>query len=132
VPERAIPVSTKAEALAMLRSRLLELEERQNARGDARESGGGPDVNLGSQIRSYVLHPYSMVKTPERYERARPPTGCLDGDWTVSSAPTCSERPSEREPPDRPTWRRSSPTDSGLGALQRGPDTRGATAPIPD
>ena len=54
--------SNKAEAMAMLRSRLLELEERKRREEIAKEKGEAQDVNFGSQIRSYVLHPYSMVK----------------------------------------------------------------------
>ncbi|HEY2258701.1 MAG TPA: peptide chain release factor 2 [Solirubrobacteraceae bacterium] len=54
--------SNKAEAMAMLRSRLLELEERRRREEIAREKGEAQDVNFGSQIRSYVLHPYTMVK----------------------------------------------------------------------
>jgi peptide chain release factor 2 len=54
--------SNKAEAMAMLRSRLAELEERKRREEIARERGEAQDVNFGSQIRSYVLHPYTMVK----------------------------------------------------------------------
>jgi peptide chain release factor 2 len=54
--------SNKAEAMAMLRSKLLELEERKRREEIAREKGEAQDVNFGSQIRSYVLHPYTMVK----------------------------------------------------------------------
>ncbi|MBV9680705.1 MAG: peptide chain release factor 2, partial [Solirubrobacterales bacterium] len=54
--------SNKAEAMTMLRSKLLELEERKRREEIARERGEAQDVNFGSQIRSYVLHPYSMVK----------------------------------------------------------------------
>jgi peptide chain release factor 2 len=54
--------SNKATAMAMLRSRLIELEERKRREEIAREKGEAQDVNFGSQIRSYVLHPYTMVK----------------------------------------------------------------------
>jgi peptide chain release factor 2 len=54
--------SNKAEAMTMLRSKLLELEERKRREAVAREKGEAQDVNFGSQIRSYVLHPYTMVK----------------------------------------------------------------------
>jgi peptide chain release factor 2 len=54
--------STKAEAMTMLRSKLLELEERKRREEIARERGEAQDVNFGSQIRSYVLHPYTQVK----------------------------------------------------------------------
>jgi peptide chain release factor 2 len=54
--------SNKATAMAMLRSRLIELQERKRREEIAREKGEAQDVNFGSQIRSYVLHPYTMVK----------------------------------------------------------------------
>src|ERR1700756_3400718 len=54
--------SNKAEAMAMLRSKLAELEERKRREEIAKEKGEAQDVNFGSQIRSYVLHPYTMVK----------------------------------------------------------------------
>jgi len=72
--------SNKAEAMAMLRSRLLELEERKRREEIAREKGEAQDVNFGSQIRSYVLHPYTMVKD-HRTDFEMGDTGrVLDGD----------------------------------------------------
>jgi peptide chain release factor 2 len=54
--------SNRATAMAMLRAKLLELRERERQEEIAREKGEAQDVNFGSQIRSYVMHPYSMVK----------------------------------------------------------------------
>jgi peptide chain release factor 2 len=75
--------SNKAEAMAMLRSRLVELEERKRREEIAKERGEAQDVNFGSQIRSYVLHPYSMVKDHrtdfEMGDTARVLDGDLDG-----------------------------------------------------
>src|SRR6478672_5290201 len=75
--------SNKAEAMTMLRSKLLELEERKRREEIARERGEAQDVNFGSQIRSYVLHPYSMVKDHrtdyEMGDTARVLDGGLDG-----------------------------------------------------
>src|SRR5436305_1456424 len=75
--------SNKAEAMTMLRSKLLELEERKRREEIAREKGDAQDVNFGSQIRSYVLHPYSMVKDHrtdyEMGDTARVLDGDLDG-----------------------------------------------------
>jgi len=67
-------------AMKMLRSKLVEREERRRAEELAREKGDAQDVNFGSQIRSYVLHPYSMVKD-HRTEHEVGDTGrVLDGD----------------------------------------------------
>ncbi|MFZ0973534.1 MAG: peptide chain release factor 2 [Solirubrobacteraceae bacterium] len=75
--------SNKAEAMTMLRSKLLELEERKRREEIAKEKGEAQDVNFGSQIRSYVLHPYSMVKDHrtdfEMGDTARVLDGDLDG-----------------------------------------------------
>ena len=54
--------SYRATAMAMLRAKLLEQRERERQEEIAREKGEAQDVNFGSQIRSYVLHPYTMVK----------------------------------------------------------------------
>src|SRR5206468_6017830 len=54
--------SNRATALAMLRAKLLERSERERQEEIAREKGAVQDVNFGSQIGSYVLHPYTMVK----------------------------------------------------------------------
>jgi peptide chain release factor 2 len=52
----------KAQAMAMLRSKLAERQERERREEIARAKGEAQDVNFGSQIRSYVLHPYTLVK----------------------------------------------------------------------
>jgi peptide chain release factor 2 len=54
--------SNKQTALRMLRSRLAELEEEKREAELARERGAAQDIGFGSQIRSYVLHPYQLVK----------------------------------------------------------------------
>jgi peptide chain release factor 2 len=54
--------SNKQTALRILRSRLAELEEEKREAELARERGAAQDVGFGSQIRSYVLHPYQLVK----------------------------------------------------------------------
>jgi peptide chain release factor 2 len=73
----------KAVAMAMLRSKLVERQERERREEIAREKGDAQDVNFGSQIRSYVLHPYSMVKDHrtdfEMGDTARVLDGDLDG-----------------------------------------------------
>ncbi len=72
--------SNKAEAMTMLRSKLLELEERKRREEIAREKGEAQDVNFGSQIRSYVLHPYSMVKDHRTDHEMGDTARVLDGD----------------------------------------------------
>ncbi len=72
--------SNKAEAMTMLRSKLLELQERQRREEIAREKGEAQDVNFGSQIRSYVLHPYTMVKDHRTDFEMGDAGRVLDGD----------------------------------------------------
>ena len=54
--------SNKQTALRILRSRIAELEEEKREAELARERGAAQDIGFGSQIRSYVLHPYQLVK----------------------------------------------------------------------
>jgi peptide chain release factor 2 len=54
--------SNKATAMRILKSRLAELEEEKREAELARERGAAQDIGFGSQIRSYVLHPYQLVK----------------------------------------------------------------------
>src|SRR4051812_3405640 len=67
-------------AMKMLRSKLLELEERKRREEIAKEKGEAQDVNFGSQIRSYVLHPYTMVKDHRTNHEVGNAQGVLDGD----------------------------------------------------
>jgi peptide chain release factor 2 len=67
-------------AMNMLRSKLAELEERKRQEEIAREKGEAQDVNFGSQIRSYVLHPYTMVKDHRTNVEVGNAQAVLDGD----------------------------------------------------
>ncbi|MEA2229287.1 MAG: peptide chain release factor 2 [Solirubrobacteraceae bacterium] len=67
-------------AMKMLRAKLLELEERRRREEIAKERGEAQDVNFGSQIRSYVLHPYTMVKDHRTSHEVGNAQGVLDGD----------------------------------------------------
>jgi peptide chain release factor 2 len=49
-------------ALRVLRGKLYEMEQERLATEKARLKGGNVQADFGSQIRSYVLHPYQMVK----------------------------------------------------------------------
>ena len=72
--------ANKQTAMNMLRSRLVELEERKRQEEIARERGEAQDVNFGSQIRSYVLHPYTMVKDHRTSHEMGDAQRVLDGD----------------------------------------------------
>ncbi len=67
-------------AMAMLRSKLAERQERERQEEIAREKGEAQDVNFGSQIRSYVLHPYTMVKDHRTNHEVGNAQAVLDGE----------------------------------------------------
>jgi peptide chain release factor 2 len=71
--------SNKQTAMRILRSRLAELQEEQREEELARERGATQDIGFGSQIRSYVLHPYQMVKDHRTDFEAGNAQGVLDG-----------------------------------------------------
>src|SRR5215212_9462280 len=72
--------ANKNTAMAMLRSKLIELEEQRRREELAKERGEAQDVGWGSQIRSYVLHPYTMVKDHRTSVEVGNAQGVLDGD----------------------------------------------------
>jgi peptide chain release factor 2 len=70
----------KAVAMQLLRSKLIELEERKRAEELAKARGEVKDVAWGSQIRSYVMHPYTMVKDHRTEHEVGDVQRVLDGD----------------------------------------------------
>jgi len=72
--------SNRATAMAMLRAKMLEKRERERQEEISREKGEAQDVNFGSQIRSYVLHPYTMVKDHRTNVEMGDVQRVLDGD----------------------------------------------------
>jgi len=72
--------ANKDTAMRMLRAKLIEREERRRQEEIAKEKGEAQDVGWGSQIRSYVLHPYTMVKDHRTNVEIGNAQGVLDGD----------------------------------------------------
>ncbi len=72
--------SNKQTALRVLKSRLAELEQERREEEMARERGTVQDTGFGSQIRSYVLHPYQQVKDLRTGHEVGNAQGVLDGD----------------------------------------------------
>jgi peptide chain release factor 2 len=73
-------LQNKTVAMHMLKSKLVELEERKRAEELARERGEVLNVDFGSQIRNYVLHPYQMVKDTRTGYEVGNAQSVLDGD----------------------------------------------------
>ncbi len=72
--------ANKQTALRILRSRLAEVEQEKREEELARERGAAQDIGFGSQIRSYVLHPYQLVKDHRTEHETGNTQAVLDGD----------------------------------------------------
>jgi peptide chain release factor 2 len=70
----------KDEAWAMLRAKLYEMEIRKREEAQAKEHGEKTDIGWGHQIRSYVLHPYQMIKDLRTGVETSNSQAVLDGD----------------------------------------------------
>ncbi|GAB4468989.1 MAG: peptide chain release factor 2 [Anaerolineales bacterium] len=73
-------VQNRENALRVLRSRLLEIKQREQEEQMAQLRGEFQKVEWGSQIRSYVLHPYQMVKDHRTGYETSNTTAVLDGE----------------------------------------------------
>lgn len=70
----------RVNAMKLLKSKLYQVElEKQNAALDEVEKGK-MKIEWGSQIRSYVFHPYNMVKDHRTDEETSDTQGVMDGD----------------------------------------------------
>lgn len=71
-------LQNKEMALKILRSKLAQLQLEQHTK-DITKLQAGESASWGSQIRNYVLHPYTMVKDTRTKHEERDATGVLDG-----------------------------------------------------
>ena len=76
-------IQNKEQAMLMLKNklRLLEIEKRNRELSDIK--GEQKNIEFGSQIRSYVMHPYSMVKDHRTNHETSSVDKVLDGDITA-------------------------------------------------
>ncbi len=70
----------KAEAMKMLKSKLFEKQQQQQEQEKNKQENTKADMGFGSQIRSYILHPYKMVKDLRTGYEDFSPKHVLDGD----------------------------------------------------
>lgn len=75
-------LQNKETALTILRSRLAQLQAEQHLENLAEIKGPNQSAEWGSQIRSYVLHPYTMVKDLRTKYETNNAAGVLDGGLT--------------------------------------------------
>lgn len=72
-------IQNKASALRVLQAKLLE-RKRQEERAELDALGAGGNASWGNQMRSYVLHPYQMVKDLRMGYEVNDPSKVLDGE----------------------------------------------------
>ena len=73
-------LQNKAQAMKVLRSRLYELEMDKRRAKDAETEANKKDIAFGAQIRSYVLHPYKLVKDHRTDFESSQAEKVLEGD----------------------------------------------------
>ena len=70
----------RATAMKVLKSRLFDLRMKEQAARLEQLGGEKKDIAFGSQIRSYVLHPYQLIKDHRTKEEVGDVNRVLDGD----------------------------------------------------
>lgn len=76
-------IQNKERALEVLKNKLYNLEKQKQDEQLQNIKGGNVDINFGSQIRSYILHPYSMVKDHRTNTEVSNVYEVLDGELDV-------------------------------------------------
>ena len=66
-------------AMNMLRAKLFQLEEEKKRKQTEKLKGNQQNIDFGSQIRSYVFHPYNMVKDHRTNFETSDVNGVMDG-----------------------------------------------------
>jgi peptide chain release factor 2 len=70
-------------AMKVLKARLYDMKLKENQAKLDQLGGVKKEIGFGSQIRSYVLHPYQLVKDHRTKEQVNDPERVLDGDIDV-------------------------------------------------
>lgn len=73
-------IQNRETAMKMLKSKLVEIKERENMEKMSELKGEMKKIEWGSQIRSYVFHPYTMVKDHRTGAETGNITAVMDGD----------------------------------------------------
>ena len=88
----------RATAMSLLRARLVQRELERRDEEAAKARGETRTIGFGSQIRSYVLHPYTMVKDLRTEEETGNVQAVLDGDLDGFIRAELERRARQQEP----------------------------------
>ena len=72
-------IQNRETAMNMLRAKLFQLEEEKKRKQTQELKGNQKEIGFGSQIRSYVFHPYNMVKDLRTGQETSDVNGVMDG-----------------------------------------------------
>ncbi len=86
-------IQNKATAMKLLMSKLIELKEKEQKQNLADLKGDYSQITWGSQIRSYVFHPYKMVKDHRTGAEVGNVDAVMDGDidYFINEKLKCKE-----------------------------------------
>ena len=73
-------IKNKAEAMKLLKSRIYQKYEEEREKEKQKLENNKSDIGWGSQIRSYVFHPYQMVKDHRTNHETGKTSAVMDGD----------------------------------------------------
>lgn len=76
-------IMNKEKAMRVLKSKLYQLEQEKREQELKKIQGVQKEINFGSQIRSYIMHPYRMVKDHRTNTETSDVTKVLDGDIDI-------------------------------------------------
>jgi len=76
-------IQNKEKAMEVLKNKLYQLELEKRESEMKKIKGENSDINFGSQIRSYIMHPYSMVKDHRTNTETSNVYKVLDGDIDI-------------------------------------------------
>ena len=76
-------IQNREQCMKMLRARLFELEQEKKEQELAALEGDQQKIEWGSQIRSYVFHPYNMVKDHRTSAETGNTQAVMDGDLAM-------------------------------------------------